>query len=259
MNPDSARVSEDSLGSLKSCLVEGDPDQRRRLNKIRRRAILLSVVLQSVAVIALFLFPLLGQGERIPVRIFTQPPPYRLGTNNPSRGGTVGHDHHPADPSQYLRVFTVSGTARHRTAGDGAFTPGEPPGLDDGAIGTPDGVREGIEPSTRTPPPYPPDNPPQEEKRRLQIGHLDPSHLIRRIEPTFPPLAVGLRRETRVELHAIITTDGTISSLQVLSGDPLFYQSALEAVRQWQYTPTLLNGQPVEVDTHITVIYSLSR
>jgi protein TonB len=62
-----------------------------------------------------------------------------------------------------------------------------------------------------------------------------------------------------VELHAIIGTDGSIQALQVISGDPLFYQSALDAVRQWRYTPTLLNDQAVEVDTQITVIYSLRR
>jgi len=61
------------------------------------------------------------------------------------------------------------------------------------------------------------------------------------------------------ELHALIATDGAVRSLQVLEGDPMFYQSALDAVRQWRYKPTFLNGRPVEVDTHITVIYKLNR
>ena len=83
--------------------------------------------------------------------------------------------------------------------------------------------------------------------------------LMRRIEPLYPKLAIQIHREGRVELHAIIATDGTIQSLQVVSGDPLFLQSALDAVRQWRYHPTILNGQPVEIDTHITVIYSLQH
>jgi TonB family protein len=62
-----------------------------------------------------------------------------------------------------------------------------------------------------------------------------------------------------VELRAIIATDGTIQSLQVVSGDPLFYQSVLEAVRQWRYRPTVLNGIAVEIDTFITVIYNMQR
>ncbi len=59
-----------------------------------------------------------------------------------------------------------------------------------------------------------------------------------------------------MELRAIIGTDGTIRSLQIVSGDPLFYLSAREAVEQWRYRPTVLNGQPVEIDTYITVIYT---
>lgn len=81
--------------------------------------------------------------------------------------------------------------------------------------------------------------------------------LIHRVEPVYPPLAHQLRRSGRVELRAIIATDGTIQSLQVVGGDPLFYQSALDAVKQWRYRPTILNGQPYEVETYITVIYTL--
>jgi protein TonB len=83
--------------------------------------------------------------------------------------------------------------------------------------------------------------------------------LIRRVEPAYPPLARQLRREGRVELHAIIGTDGSIQSLEIISGDPLLIRSALEAVGEWRYRPTFLNGQAVEVDTHITVIYTLSH
>jgi len=83
--------------------------------------------------------------------------------------------------------------------------------------------------------------------------------LMRRVEPVYPPLAIDTRHEGRVELHAIISTDGTIESLEVISGDLLFIRSALDAVGQWRYRPTILNAQPVEVDTHITVIYTLAR
>jgi protein TonB len=83
--------------------------------------------------------------------------------------------------------------------------------------------------------------------------------LIHRVEPVFPTLARQTGREGRVELHALIGTDGAVRSLQFLEGDAMFYQSALDAVRQWRYKPTFLNGRPVEVDTHITVIYKLDR
>jgi len=60
-------------------------------------------------------------------------------------------------------------------------------------------------------------------------------------------------------MRALISAEGTIESLQVLSGDPGFYESAMSAVRQWKYRPTYLNGQPVEVETIITVVYTLNQ
>ncbi|GAC1622029.1 MAG: hypothetical protein PVS2B2_01640 [Candidatus Acidiferrum sp.] len=83
--------------------------------------------------------------------------------------------------------------------------------------------------------------------------------LTRRVEPVYPSLARQIGRAGHVELHAIIATDGSVQSLEVIEGDPLFVRSALEAVSQWRYKPTLLNGQAVEVDTLITVIYSMQR
>jgi protein TonB len=83
--------------------------------------------------------------------------------------------------------------------------------------------------------------------------------LIHRVEPVYPTLPKQLGRGGRVELRAVIATNGTIQSLQVVSGDPLFYQSAMDAVRQWRYRPTVLNGEPVEIDTFISVIYNIGR
>ena len=75
----------------------------------------------------------------------------------------------------------------------------------------------------------------------------------------YPPLARQTRISGTVKLHAIIGKDGTVQQLQVVSGHPLLVQSALDAVRQWRYQPTLLNGEPVEVDTEIDVIFSLAQ
>ena len=88
---------------------------------------------------------------------------------------------------------------------------------------------------------------------------IDPAMLIRRVEPAYPRLAIQTHREGRVEMRARIATDGTIQSLEIVAGDPMFYQSAKEAVIQWRYRPTFLNGQPVEIDTYITVIYTLQH
>src|SRR5207302_9632016 len=92
--------------------------------------------------------------------------------------------------------------------------------------------------------------------RVVQVTDLDPAMLIRRVEAVYPPVARQTHREGRVELRAIIGTDGTIQSLRIVASDPLFDLSASEAVQQWRYKPTILNGQPVEIDTYITVIYT---
>ena len=91
----------------------------------------------------------------------------------------------------------------------------------------------------------------------MHVTTLDPAMLLRRVEPVYPPLAIQIHREGRVELRAIIGTDGNIQSLQVVAGDPLFVQSAVDAVQQWHYKPTVLNGQAVEIDTYITVVYTM--
>jgi len=83
--------------------------------------------------------------------------------------------------------------------------------------------------------------------------------LLRRVEPVYPHLAIQARREGRVELHAIVGTDGAIRSLEVKSGDAMFVRSAVDAVTQWRYRPTYLNGVPVEVETTITVTYTLGH
>jgi protein TonB len=93
----------------------------------------------------------------------------------------------------------------------------------------------------------------------MHVTHLDPGMLIHRVEPIYPALGKQLHRDGHVELRAIISADGTIQSLQIVVSDPLFDQSAIEAVRQWRYRPTILNGQTVEIDTYITVLYTMQH
>jgi protein TonB len=83
--------------------------------------------------------------------------------------------------------------------------------------------------------------------------------LIHRMEPAYPPLARAARVQGEVLLSAVIDTNGTIQNLQLVSGHPMLVPSAIAAVKQWRYKPYLLNGQPVEVETQITVIFALSQ
>ncbi|MDR3764037.1 MAG: energy transducer TonB [Acidobacteriota bacterium] len=81
--------------------------------------------------------------------------------------------------------------------------------------------------------------------------------LIRKVSPTYPPLARQARVQGTVMLQAVIGKDGSILNLHAVSGPPLLIPSALDAVRQWKYRPYFLNGEPVEVDTQVQVNFSL--
>jgi len=95
---------------------------------------------------------------------------------------------------------------------------------------------------------------------RLKVGGLVQSaKLLRQAKPVYPPLAKQARITGVVRLEAVIGRNGTIESLRVMSGPPLLVQAALEAVRQWVYQPTLLNGDPVEVLTQIEVNFKLGE
>jgi periplasmic protein TonB len=132
--------------------------------------------------------------------------------------------------------------------------------------GTPGGVIGGIlgsVPSAAPPPPPPPVK--KEEAKptgpqRIRVGgNVQQAKLVRQPRPVYPPLAKQARIQGVVKLNAIISRDGTIQNLSVLSGHPLLVPSAMEAVKQWVYQPTLLNGEPVEVVTQIDVNFTLSQ
>jgi periplasmic protein TonB len=102
--------------------------------------------------------------------------------------------------------------------------------------------------------------PPKPAQTRIrQGGAVQAAMLVNRVQPTYPPLARQTRISGTVRLHAIISKDGSVQQLEVLQGHPLLVQAALDAVRQWKYRPTTLNGDPVEVDTTIDVIFSLNQ
>ena len=259
-----ARAEEEGRTFLNSCLVEGDAEFEKRARKVKRRALALSIIVQIIVLAALILFPLLGKSEHISLRDTTPLPPYaRLGKRNPH---TPARPHPPTTrpvPSLYFSGH-ISPTILMHDPSSGQTTSNDP--VDDSELsryGDPNGDRSGVLNSTTTRVPKPPDDRDIHVSRsivRQKISEpVQAAQLIHRVEPVYPALARQLGRSGRVELHAIIGTNGTIQSLEVISGDPLLIQSAREAVREWRYRATILNGQPVEVDTYITVIYTLNR
>ncbi len=89
-------------------------------------------------------------------------------------------------------------------------------------------------------------------------GAVQEGKLIFGPRPAYPRIAVAARMQGTVHIQAIIERDGSIGHLKVLSGSPLLQNAALDAVKQWRYKPTLLNGEPVEVVTEIDVNFTLN-
>jgi protein TonB len=83
--------------------------------------------------------------------------------------------------------------------------------------------------------------------------------LIQKTPPAYPPIARAARAEGTVVLQAAISISGTIENLRVISGPAMLQQAALDVVSHWRYRPYLLNGQPVEVETTVNVIFTLNR
>ena len=94
--------------------------------------------------------------------------------------------------------------------------------------------------------------------QRIRVGgNVQAARIVNQPKPVYPPLAKQARIQGTVRFTAIIGRDGTIQNLQLISGHPLLVPSAQEAVKQWKYQPTLLNGEPVEVITQIDVNFTL--
>jgi protein TonB len=254
MSLDPKSVPRQNLGSLQSCLVEGDPEQRARERQVRRKALITSVLLQASVLAALILVPLFAKPARLVTTIATPIPPYRHiegQTRTPETARTdVRHicvkcfNSRPANLEKNSRV--ESSTPEEPVQG---FGNSEIP-----AVPCPSCIN-----IPTAGPQAPTVSEPRRQKASRLVTRIDPAMLVHRVEPVYPTLARQLGRAGRVELRAVIATDGTIQSLQVVSGDPLFYKSAMDAVRQWRYRPTVLNGEAVEIDTFITVIYNINR
>jgi len=100
--------------------------------------------------------------------------------------------------------------------------------------------------------PAPPARPPR-------ISHWAEGNLVYRVQPVYPPIARQAGVQGTVLLRALISKTGTIEQLSMQSGHPMLARAAIEAVRQWRYRPYLLNDEPIEIETEITVNFTLAR
>jgi protein TonB len=119
-------------------------------------------------------------------------------------------------------------------------------------IGT--GLRLGPDLPPRTPP-----KPPQQiaAKPPIRIGFVDPSRLILKVSPIYPEIAWRSRIEGKVRLEAVIDEEGNVTRVSVVDGHPLLREASIDAVKQWKYTPTIQNGEPIPVCATIILTFRI--
>jgi periplasmic protein TonB len=156
---------------------------------------------------------------------------FRQPSQIPSVVPNIGDDTAPSMPSSGPYISGFGGTG-NRNWVSGLFNEGTQPPL--------------------------PSAPPKPAPSHLRLSHIDEGNLIRKVQPIYPPLARSARIQGVVVLQAMISKQGTIENLHVLSGHPMLTAAAIDAVRQWRYRSYILNGEPVEVETQITVNFSLA-
>ncbi len=220
----------------------------------------LSFAVQAVAVAGLLLLPLI-YSEGLPavqwaVRIAAPTPPPgppapAPARNTPPAASNLSRDGHLIPPTQIPDHPAVIND-------DVPPPPADPGPYVEGSIGN-RGARDGVVNSILTsmanvvPPPVHPTI-----VRPPITSHIMEGNLIHKVQPDYPPLARQARIQGAVVLQAVISREGTIENLQVLSGHPMLVPSALAAVRQWRYRPYFLNGESVEVETQVTVNFVLA-
>lgn len=243
---------------LDRCLIDGDKAAASSGRRLRHEALGISFVIEAGALALLVLSPLLA-GVAQPRFSRSAFVPYVF---RPS--GTLRPVQHSPTATTFQRNYHAGGiiyalAPRPPIEPSVAEVADAPPNEDliPGLIGM-------EAPQIGGPQPVQSPEPPRDESQKtVAKGPLKLSEsvvqaqLLSKIEPRYPPLAIETRTQGTVRLRAIISRDGRITALEVISGHPLLVQAALEAVRQWRYRPTLLNGEPVEVETSITVNFQL--
>ncbi len=220
----------------------------------RGRAALASFVMQALGLSVLLAIPFLTIQGPPKLRWFDEPT-----LAPPSAPAPPVHRQQASHSSNLsgeplLRAPTIPGTIAHLNEQPVASSPDVGNLGVEGGTGTRGrGVFNSIGTSVEIAPP-----PPPALTQPLKVSHLSEANLLHRVQPTYPPLARQARVQGPVELQAIISKRGTIENLVVVRGHPMLATAAVEAVRQWRYRPYLLNNEPIEVETEITVNFVLS-
>ena len=239
-------MARDLLGDV---LRTADPAARRRTWSI----LPVSIAAHAVGAAAIFIIPLAADVD-IPslmrpahafVRTLSTPP---APTVLPPKGNSIGARRAPA-PITAAATIEKEPLTVESSGPIGPVVPGPP--------GVPWGVDGALPPTGATvkvdPPPVTPEPP-----KVYRVGGVirEPRRIVD-VPPVYPAIAVAARKEGVVILEAMLDETGTVAQLRVLRSEPLLDEAALEAVRRWRYTPTLLNNVPVPVLMTVTVHFKL--
>ena len=229
----------------------------------RRWTVIVSAALQSACPLVVILIPLVythalptNLSSRTPLVPFLAPPPVQTplahAVDRQAQSNTGVWLHVPPH-------FTIGRTGPMRGAPNFRISTQTSP-ENVGPIGFPGsgyGPVSGLGPSGPVGPSAPTESAGPAKNRIRQSSGVVAAKIVSRPDPIYPDWARRAGIQGDVVLHAIIGTDGRILELHVVSGNPALVRAALEAVRQWRYQPTLLNNEPVEVETTITVRFVL--
>jgi protein TonB len=152
------------------------------------------------------------------------------------------------------QIAQVKEEAAPPESASGGVMGGVPGGVPGGQLG---GVLGGILGGSRQvlapPPPIP-----VVHKGPYRVGgRVQAPQLVRQVQPVYPPLAKEARVQGDVVIDSVIDQQGKVTQMKVVSGSPLLVDAAMQALEQWRYQPTLLNGEPVAVDMYVTVHFQL--
>ena len=241
----------DDFGNFSSCLV--DMSQGASGPKgVSRKALAASSAIEIATVAAFLLWPLIAPAEL---------PPEAQATPVPLLNGPLISDSNPREDAQNShqkgRRITVTDLVFHEPPArpiqiaQGTNTNELSAGVIDDSVkmdgpgtdflGTGDGGATPVAP------------PPRPVIKPRMISKVMDAFLIERAQPEYPAMAERIHLSGTVQLRAVIGIDGRVRHLAVVSGNPILAQAAVAAVRLWRYEPTRLNGEPVEVETQITV------
>lgn len=235
---------------FETCMVESAGQLRSKNSKWTTS----SAFLLEAAMLSLVLLATMVRTERLPIKLPHVAPPYAPVRAVPIISAThEGGDGAPISSvrSDVPTVPTRIPNGVHPYKGtDNIGEPGPPlgptmPGVPNGDVLS----RTALVPHVDVQRP---------KSVRVSPG-VQAASLIQQVKPVYPQIAIASHVEGAVVLHAMISRGGTVESLEVASGHPMLTQAALDAVRQWRYRPTYLGGDPVEVETTITVNFVLNK